>query len=749
MSRSLKQTPAGRPKPVPKPGKAVGIFKWVALGVAAFHLVLFAVSCTLLLTQAGTVDSEFAQQAIKDHRGYIVLSSLALLRGYAIISLAYLLALYPVVRWWMGKRAVTRWAVVWRTMLLATLCLALLFLRLMVLRPYFVNQWLPSWSFQLVPGVPGVVKDIALWAILNGVPILLLVGLGVFWIRGIGRALKSTEFGRPRPALIGGIALLSAGIWIAPKALRAGGGDPPNRPNIIIIASDSLRADHLSCNGYRRLTSPNIDALAKRSVNFQNCMTPIGSTLESMVSMFSSQYPHTHGLRQMFPDRASIEAVNRDTPKLPEILADQGYETAVIGDWCGAIFNEVPMGFEDVQVSQFDSFRIWLSQAVYLSHPVIPLYFDNEFGYWLFPKLQSFAHYLRPEVITERTIEKIRERPDPDKPFFYTVFTGCNHFAYHAPYPYYQKWADPEYRGPNKYQVHFDSAAFVTDTRWDEVYADLDSAEKQHIIDLYDGCVSRFDDCVGEIVETLEKRGLMDNTIILITADHGEDLFEPGTTLTHGISFNGGDQGTHVPCVLYVPGAKPHKVEGLVRNIDIAPTLLNLASGGTDPRFEGVDLTQYVDGKSGPTGLAYYGETGFPFTVRTIPGEESLPVPALDTLTYVDNSFDFHIVLRPEHAPALNLSKERCLRTEEWKLVFTPGAHGPIHRLYHLPDDPHCERDVSSTHPDVYLKMKHHLWLWITKGVEAPSAEILGGEPPPEFEIPEPYRQVQWYQPPA
>jgi hypothetical protein len=442
MSRSLKQTPAGDAKPVPKPAKGVGVFKWVALSVAAFHLILFAISCTLLLTQAGTVDSEFAQQAIKDSRGYIVLSSLSLLRGYAIISLAYVLALYPVVRMWLRKRTVTRSAVVWRTMLLATLCLALLFLRLMVLRPYFVTQWLPSWSFQLVPGSPGILKDIVIWALLNGVPLLLLAGLGMFWIRRASRALKSADYGRPRPALIGAIALLIAGISIAPRALRAGAHDVPNRPNIIIIASDSLRADHLSCNGYERLTSPNIDALAARSINFQNCMTPIGSTLESMVSMLSSQYPHTHGLRQMFPDRASIEAVNRDTPKLPEILADQGYETAVIGDWCGAIFNEVPMGFEDIQVAQFDSFRIWLSQAVYLSHPVIPLYFDNEFGYWLFPKLQSFAHYLRPEVITDRTIEKICERPDPDRPFFYTVFTGCNHFAYHAPYPYYQKWAD-------------------------------------------------------------------------------------------------------------------------------------------------------------------------------------------------------------------------------------------------------------------------------------------------------------------
>ena len=92
----------------------------------------------------------------------------------------------------------------------------------------------------------------------------------------------------------------------------------------------------------------------------------------------------------MFPSKKVVDRVNNESPKLPEILADSGYETAVIGDWCSAIFNEVPMGFEDVQVSEFDSFRIWLSQALYLSHPVIPLYFDNKIWLLAFSKTGIF-----------------------------------------------------------------------------------------------------------------------------------------------------------------------------------------------------------------------------------------------------------------------------------------------------------------------------------------------------------------------
>ena len=147
-------------------------------------------------------------------------------------------------------------------------------------------------------------------------------------------------------------------------------------------------------------------------------LPPIGSTLESMIGLMSSQYPHTHGVRHMFPSKSDVDRVNLEAPKLPKILKESGYETAVIGDWCSAIFNEVPMGFENIQVSEFDSFRIWLSQAVYLSHPVIPMYFDNKFGYWLFPKLESFAHYLRAEVVTDRAIDKIKkERTNPNHSF--------------------------------------------------------------------------------------------------------------------------------------------------------------------------------------------------------------------------------------------------------------------------------------------------------------------------------------------
>ena len=700
----------------------------------------------MLLTQAKSVNSSFTEGAIQDHGVYLFFGTLTLLRGYLLVSICYVIVLFPIIKLWIGDKEPRKAAVIWRALLLMLLSILALFLRMMIFKPYFVAQWMPEWQFVIMPNAPGELKTITLWTLLNGIPIIIISAVILFWLKHLSNQLKLllTFKIKMRYYLIGASAILL--FWASSNFLKLNFPSESERPNVIIIASDSLRPDHLSCNGYPRNTSPNIDALEAKSINFTKCFTPIGSTLESMIGFMSSQYPHTHGVRHMFPSKNDVLKVNLESPKLPKILKNSGYETAVIGDWCSAIFNEVPMGFENIQVSEFDSFRIWLSQALYLSHPVIPMYFDNKFGYWLFPKLESFAHYLRAEVVTDRAINKIKNRKNKTKPFFYTIFTGCNHFAYHAPYPYYEKWTDPKYQGPNKYQVHFDPNEFISSSSWDEKFFSHSDKEKQHIIDLYDGCVSRFDDCVGRIIKTLEAENLMNNTIVLITSDHGEDLFEPYTSLTHGVSFNGGDQGNLVPCILYVPKTEPKKINQIVRNIDLAPTLLKLTVNKTESQFEGTNLSPYINDEASDLNLAFYGETGFPFVQRRTKSEIPLYVPPLDELTYVDKNFKFHIVLKPEYEKNLITSKERCLRTKSWKIVFSPTKNGYIHSLYNITSDPQCLNDVSNEFPDIMKRMKHFLWEWILHGKQYSNDQIMNDPLPPANQIPSDYENIKFPQ---
>jgi hypothetical protein len=235
-------------------------------------------------------------------------------------------------------------------------------------------------------------------------------------------------------------------------------------------------------------------------------------------------------------------------------------------------------------------------------------------------------------------------------------------------------------------------------------------------------------------MQSLDKTDLKDNTIVLITGDHGDDLFEPNVTFGHGLTFNGGDQSNNIPCVMRVPGVenRGRQVDRIVRTLDFAPTMLELLDLPAEPRFEGTSFAPYVHGNA-DLSLAWYGETSYLFFRRKIPGEEPLYIPAMDETTMIDPEFDFHFVLKDKYQEAVLETKERCVRTERFKLIYTPGMHGPIYRLFDLVADPHCERDVKQQFPGVVERMKTALVKWRDQHQETTIAEIFAGED--EFRI--------------
>ncbi|WP_075089602.1 sulfatase family protein [Verrucomicrobium spinosum] len=292
-------------------------------------------------------------------------------------------------------------------------------------------------------------------------------------------------------------------------------------------------------------------------MNFSKCFTPIASTLESLTTMFSSQYPHTHGIQHMFPNKQQVDTANANVPALAATLKAQGYDTAVIGDWCACGFNELPMGFKDVIVSDFDNFKVYMSEVVYLHHQILPLFFDNRVGHWLFPKLKSFANFMTPDVVTNQVIERLQSREKDEKPFVIFAFYSCTHLPYRTPREYAELWTDPKYEGPHKHMLGLNVDEFIGDVDIGKKWEKLPKKEVDQINGIYDGCVRMFDDCVGNIVRALDATKLKDNTVVMITGDHGDDLFEPNVTFGHGLTFNGGDQSNNIPLVMRVPGWIP------------------------------------------------------------------------------------------------------------------------------------------------------------------------------------------------
>ena len=504
---------------------------------------------------------------------------------------------------------------------------------------------------------------------------------------------------------------------------------------VLIVGSDSLRGDRLGYAGYKpgrsdgaaaAGVSPAIDEWAQDAVVFDNCRTSIGSTLESSISMMSSTYPHTHGIRQMFASREEVDAMNARVTPLAKLLAEKGYDTAALGDWCAGFYELAPLGFEDIEVSSFDSFRIYMSQAVFLSHFVVPLYFDNELGYGLFPQIRSFAQFVTPEVVTERVENRMAQQAASGRPFFWHVFYSSNHLPYRAAEPYCRMFSDPEYAGKNATGVDFDIDQFIGGTDVEDKWSALPEAEARQIRALYDGCTRQFDECFRRILAALDEHGLKDSTIVVVTADHGDDLYEPGVTLGHGLSFNGAGHSLHVPLAIYVPGQGALRFGEQVRTIDLAPTLADLTGVQVPPDWEGKSLVPWMEEPEKAEELPYYGESQFPFIQLKVAGIERPHLPPMDELTLIDSDFNFQFVLKDEYREKVIDAKQRCLRAKEWKLVCTPTVQGARHfGLFHLPSDPDCLTDVAAEHPEIVVSMRRALERWIDEKIETPVDEIF------------------------
>ncbi|RYD35672.1 MAG: hypothetical protein EOP86_07855, partial [Verrucomicrobiaceae bacterium] len=611
------------------PPRRAPVFRWVLLTALAYQLLIFAGGVAALASSTGAMTNKFADIAMDRFQWYLIWNNLdVLVKAYLPLALAFAVVIHPVVKYYLrNKPRVTRWAIIWRTLALSAVITSFFTLRLVHTRPWLLaGLHSDHWYFRVRDAIPVSLQSFLSILFLQAAPVLALFSLLVYYGQA---ALRHYLPHWPQGARLATSTMSVTGLSLVAWAVPAWHyrvheqARTDKRPNILILASDSLRADRLSCNGYGKPTSPNIDALAAKSVNFQKCFTPIASTVESLTSMMSSQYPHTHGLQHMFPNREQVTKVNEKSPALARVLRDQGYDTAVMGDWCAGVFDVMPMGFEKVQATTFDNFKVYMSQAVYLAHPVMPLYYDNPLGYFLFPKLECSAFFVTPEVVTERVVDRLAVQSRSRKPFFWTVFYSCTHIPYTTQEKFSAPFTDPNYQGPHRHQFQFNVDQWIGSVDMANKWRAMPPEDVAQINGLYDGCVRKFDDCVRQVLDQLKATGQLENTIILITGDHGDDLFEPNTTFGHGLSFNGGDQNSNIPAILYVPELKdqPATVAKVVRSIDFAPTLLDLAGMGPDPRMEGTSLMPYLKDPKADLGLTFFGETSYLFCKRYIPGE--------------------------------------------------------------------------------------------------------------------------------
>lgn len=429
---------------------------------------------------------------------------------------------------------------------------------------------------------------------------------------------------------------------------------PAAKPNILILAADSLRPDYLS-----PARSPNIAGLAQKGTYWAKTYVHTPRTFPSWAEMLTGRFSPRVGIRHMFP--AAEERRLRGQSLVPRFGA-AGYRTFVVADYAGDIFPRFDAGFDRVEAPNF-TFPVLLEEQVLRTQPWLFGALAWRGARRLFPVLREFADLADPAWLTADLGALLPSAGD-DRPFFGVAFYSVTHFPYAVPFPDYGAEADPRYTGPFRYGK--------PPRVGEEV---IGAADVRQVRALYAGGIRAFDREVGRVRQQLALRGLERNTIIVVVADHGENLYErPGDT-GHGDHL-AGDESLRIPFIVYDPTGKvtPGVRDGLAQSVDVLPTLLELA---------GLPVPAGIDGYSqaattAPARSAAFAESGMWFadTNQRMLAERRIAYPDILALGTVDENHDDQIVLKGAARPLVLAAKHQAAFDAGMKVVYVPTMQG-------------------------------------------------------------------------
>jgi len=295
--------------------------------------------------------------------------------------------------------------------------------------------------------------------------------------------------------------------------------------NLVLVSIDTLRADHLSVYGYDRETSPFLRELARSSVVFENAIAQSTWTTPSHAALFTSRYPTEMGLRT-WPDPGSIP---EDVPTIGEILSDAGL--------AGHAFTE----------------GAWISGK-----------FGFARGFRRYDDRGGRLRRIYPRLTTQLPFFQ-------DERFFLFLHTYDVHW-YDPSFEYAQEFVRP-YSGSLAPSVELRKN--IQHGKNHEFVESLTEEDLDYIVDLYDASIREVDATLRRFVERLRQAGIFDRTVVVITADHGEEFLEHGRT---GHGFSAYEEQIRVPLILRLPGGAHggKRIRDPVCSIDILPTVLDL-----------------------------------------------------------------------------------------------------------------------------------------------------------------------------
>jgi len=360
-------------------------------------------------------------------------------------------------------------------------------------------------------------------------------------------------------------AVLMLAFWLvgcsdttAPPASQIG------RPNVVLISLDTTRRDHLSCYGYPRPTTPEIDTVAAESLLFTNSWANSNWTLPTHASLLTGLYPDTHGARFLSPDEVGDHALTQyegkllpSCPTAAELLGQSGYRTGAV-----------------------------LANYGYLSRR---FKLDRGFEHYDARRGRAPCWYRSGSEITDEALRWLKNADD--RPFFLFVNYMDAHLPYNPP---------PEY--VKRFATHYTDADLMPlpEAYFRELFLEenvrrspLDESRRTWLADRYDGGLAYMDAQVGRLIAGLRALGAYDNTLIVITSDHGESL---GEHATWGHCMRLFEPELTVPLIVKSPGDGARGVRSdPAQSVDVLPTILATLSLPKPPEVAGRSLLEVAE----------------------------------------------------------------------------------------------------------------------------------------------------------
>ena len=446
------------------------------------------------------------------------------------------------------------------------------------------------------------------WAI-----VLLSIGLAIQSSRWIARHPGTflTLVRRTAPLLIGAlltVILIKVGgrAWSDHRTTASLPAPPRNPRNVLVIVWDTVRAANTSLHGYHRRTTPNLEKLANRGVHLDKAFATSSWTLPSHASLFTGRWPHELGVDWSTPLRP-------DVPTLAEYLGHRGYDSAGFVanlDYCGRE-SGLARGFahyEDFPLGAWDVFNRYIALGRRLQIDAMAFTLD-EFLERFIGRATGLAapskeHARDAAAVNEGFLEWLTWQQKRRRPFFAFLNFNDAHSPYVVP--------DPTIPGfglrPSSSRDLRTLAAWTTVDK-----AILSPRDVRMATDLYDDCIAELDRRLGTLIEELGRRGVLDDTVVIVTSDHGEHLGD------HRLFFHGCSlyrQLVQVPLVIVGPVGVPagRKVTSPASLRDVPATVVELLGLGPETPFPGRSLSRFW---GEPTGRASPGANSEPLLMET------------------------------------------------------------------------------------------------------------------------------------